>query len=277
MSNPNYSHGEFCWLELGTRDVPGSKAFYKAVAGIEHRDDPMPGEGDEKYTTLMSDGKQIGGCYAMVGDHFEGVPPHWLAYIYVDDVDAAVEAVKAGGGTVAADVMDIPGICRMAVAQDPQGATFGLFHPLGHPGMARNGFQPGGFGWLELATTDTAAAKAFYGSVFGWDSDTVDMGGFDYTSYKLGDNSFAGMMAMDGPEWEGIPPNWTPYLTVADIDAAFAAAMENGGQVRVPINDVPNVGRFAVVGDAGGANVALIQYVPVSEGEGEPEPAAASA
>lgn len=270
MSDLNYGHGEFCWQELGTRDMPGCKAFYAAVGGLQHRDDPMP-MGDMLYTTFFSEGGSVGGGYVLGAPH-EGMPSFWLGYIYVDDVDVTAAKAKDLGGTLMAEPMDIPGVCRMAVVVDPQGAMLGLFKPAGLPGMARHGFAPGGFSWFDLMTTDVEAAKAFYGELFGWTSETNDMGGGNfYTSWKRGEQGFGGMVQMDGPDWEGIPPHWGAYLTVADTDAAVAAAIEHGGQVRVPPTDIPNVGRFAMLADPGGATLSVIAYAGGMDDEASSE------
>jgi predicted enzyme related to lactoylglutathione lyase len=213
-------------------------------------------------------------------EHLEGVPAHWLSYIYAEDVDATAAKAVELGGTLTAEPMDVPGVCRMAVVRDPQGATFGLFQPAGHPGMARHGLQPGGFSWFDLMTTDVEAAKAFYGGLFGWTAETNPMAdGNEYTSWKRGEQGFGGMMQMEGEEWAGIPSHWLPYVTVSDVDAALAAASEHGGQVHVPATDIPEVGRFSMVADPGGAMLSIIAYAEAmtAGGEGGGEPAAATA
>jgi len=58
-----------------------------------------------------------------------GPEPHWIAYIAVEDVDAAARRARDLGGQVLLPPVDIPGFGRAAVLRDPQGAAFGVFAP----------------------------------------------------------------------------------------------------------------------------------------------------
>jgi predicted enzyme related to lactoylglutathione lyase len=109
--------------------------------------------------------------------------------------------------------------------------------------------------WNELKTTDVDKAGVFYTKLFGYTADTQNMGGMDYTSLMNGDRPAGGMMAIT-PEMsmgEGIPSNWTLYLAVADCDATAAKAKSLGGKVYREPEDIPGVGRFAVIADPQGA------------------------
>jgi predicted enzyme related to lactoylglutathione lyase len=80
--------------------------------------------GDDTYTVLSNAaGRQIGGA---MNPPMEGVPPHWNVYFNVDDVDVTVAKALDLGGSVVAPAFDVPGVGRMAVLSDPQGATFNL-------------------------------------------------------------------------------------------------------------------------------------------------------
>jgi predicted enzyme related to lactoylglutathione lyase len=72
----------------------------------------------------------------------------------------------------------------------------------------------------------------------------------------------AGMMQMAGAQFEGMPPNWMSYLSVADCDATVARARGLGAQVIVPPQDVPNLGRFSVLRDPTGAVFAIMFFAP---------------
>ncbi len=119
--------------------------------------------------------------------------------------------------------------------------------------------QHGAFSWNELVTTDVAAAKAFYGELLDWTWQDIQAGEMDYTMAKVGDREVAGMMAMPA-EAQGMPPAWGSYVTVDDVDARVARAESLGGKIRVPPQDIPDVGRFAVITDPQGAMLALITY-----------------
>ena len=111
-------------------------------------------------------------------------------------------------------------------------------------------------GWNELITPDPAAAIRFYGSLFGWTTEAFQAGPIPYTLFKKGDRSFGGVMAPPKP---GIPPHWLNYVTVADLDAAFAKATSLGATVCVPPMDIGEAGRIAVLNDPQGAGFGLHQ------------------
>ena len=85
------------------------------------------------YTLWKAGDKGAGGMMQMIGPQFEGVPPHWMSYVAVDDVDAAAAKAAELGGEIKVPPMDIPGIGRFAVFADPQGAHLSLFKGLPKP------------------------------------------------------------------------------------------------------------------------------------------------
>jgi uncharacterized protein len=257
MIDPDYKQGEFCWYELGTRDVGAAADFYTALFGWTAEDMPMPGD-QGIYTMLRLGGGDIGGLYEMRGPQFEGVPPNWLSYIWVDDVAATAAQVEALGGKVITAPMEVPGVALMAVIADPNGAVFALYRGITHPGAARLGNVQGAIAWLELVTPDTAKAERFYTALLGWQARADDSTGMPYTLFMVGETQVAGMMAMEGDEWAGIPPHWMPYFAVADCAAAADRAEALGGQVRVPPTEIPGVGPFAVIVDPTGGVFSII-------------------
>jgi predicted enzyme related to lactoylglutathione lyase len=118
--------------------------------------------------------------------------------------------------------------------------------------------------WSELMTRDVAAARAYYEQVCHWQFDEMPMPEGTYLVAQAHGRPVAGLMDMAGlPGMDDVPPHWFTYLAVDDLDAALAAADAAGGQtVRAPY-DVPDVGRIALVKDAGGAAVGLM--TPVSQ------------
>ena len=117
----------------------------------------------------------------------------------------------------------------------------------------------GAFSWNELMTTDVAAAKAFYGDLFGWELKDAPMEGMTYTMISAGGTEIGGMMAMP-PGNEGMPPAWGAYVTVTDVDATAKRAEELGGKVIIPPQDIPEVGRFCLLQDPQGAFISAITY-----------------
>ena len=120
--------------------------------------------------------------------------------------------------------------------------------------------QQGVFSWNELATTDVAAAKKFYGELFGWTWQDIQAGEMDYTMVKLGDREVGGMMTIPA-DAQGMPPAWGSYVTVNDVDASVTLAESLGGKICIPVQDIPDVGRFSVITDPQGAMLSLITYL----------------
>ncbi|MEZ6024893.1 MAG: VOC family protein [Planctomycetota bacterium] len=117
----------WAWHEVMTNDVATAQAFYTHVFGWTARDSGMPGM---TYTLFAKDGVDVGGCMAL--PEHEGQPacaPQWVAYVQVDDVDAAVERSTSKGGSVDMPAMDIPGVGRVCILRDPAGATFAVYRP----------------------------------------------------------------------------------------------------------------------------------------------------
>ena len=118
----------------------------------------------------------------------------------------------------------------------------------------------GAFSWNELCADDPAAAEAFYGQLFGWQVQAMDMGEFGtYRVAKVGDAMVAGIMAPPPGEAAG-PKGWSSYVTVDDVDACVAQAVALGATVCVPAMDVPTVGRMATLRDPQGAMISVITY-----------------
>ena len=118
---------------------------------------------------------------------------------------------------------------------------------------------PGAFSWSELMTSDPGRAAEFYGALFGWTIESMEMPGGTYRVAKLGDQAVAGMMACPDPG-SPQPPAWGCYVTVADVDQALTKVAALGGAVVMPAMDVPGVGRMACIRDPQGATINLICY-----------------
>jgi predicted enzyme related to lactoylglutathione lyase len=125
----------------------------------------------------------------------------------------------------------------------------------------RSSYPPGTFSWVDLATTDSAAAKSFYSELFGWQMEDEDAGdGAVYTLCRLEGDAVAGLFEMSAEMREaGVPTNWTSYVTVEGADADAARANELGGEVMRPPFDVMDIGRMAILKDPQGAVFAVWQ------------------
>ncbi len=114
--------------------------------------------------------------------------------------------------------------------------------------------MPSPFVWYELMTTDASAATRFYSTVIGWQTADAGMPGMAYTLLSAGATQVAGLMALpDEARQAGAPPAWTGYVEVDDVDACAQRLQQAGGTLCRPAEDIPGVGRFAVVADPHGA------------------------
>jgi len=119
------------------------------------------------------------------------------------------------------------------------------------------------FVWYELMTTDQPAAEAFYRTVVGWETSDAGQPGMRYTILSTGGRGVAGLMALPQAACDaGARPGWVGYVGVADTDAAARRVAAAGGRIHTEPADIPNVGRFAMVADRGGAVFALFTPRP---------------
>jgi uncharacterized protein len=117
----------------------------------------------------------------------------------------------------------------------------------------------GAISWSELLTSDVDAAKSFYGQLFGWTYEDAPVDDKTYTLVQVNGEEVAGIMHTP-PDAGQMPPAWGVYVTVDDVDAAAQKAVALGGKVYLPPQDIPEVGRFCVIGDPQGASISLITY-----------------
>jgi hypothetical protein len=121
--------GDFVWFELLTTDAEASKRFYTELFGWSTFGDE-PGA-KFPYVHIRANGAEVGGMLPMTGPEWRGVPPHWLTYVWVDDVDATAQKVAELGGKIIAPPRDVPNVGRFAVIQDTLGAVLALYHGAG--------------------------------------------------------------------------------------------------------------------------------------------------
>ena len=237
--------GTPCWADVMASDVRAAGAFYSAVLGWTV---PEPEEQWGGYVTAEKDGQQVAG----IGPVQEGARAAWTLYLATDDADGTVARAQEQGGSVLAPVMDVGPLGRMAILVDPAGAVFGLWQggTMIGAGLVN---EPGALVWEDLRSTDPDAARSFYGALFGYEYDPVEMAGPDYAVFRLPSEQAplggtGGMM--DSPE--GTRSHWLVYFGVADTDAAVAAAEAAGGSVLAPAKDT-QFGRMAWLADPDGA------------------------
>jgi uncharacterized protein len=247
-----HPHGSPCWVDLGVPDLRRAMDFYTALFGWEINEGP-PDAGH--YSMCLVDGSPVA---ALAPSHDPDTTSYWWnLYFATDDVDATIKRIIEAGGTVVTPPMDVMGQGRMALAKDPAGAQFGLWHGQAHTG-AQVVDEPDSMCWSELNTPDSKAARAFYATVLGRPVEDMGVPGFDYATVKAGDDSVAGIWGVPGE-----PARWTTYFAVDDADAAVARATAAGGSVVREVQDSP-YGRFAILADPAGAVLAVMK-LPESE------------
>jgi predicted enzyme related to lactoylglutathione lyase len=133
----------------------------------------------------------------------------------------------------------------------------------------------GKFFWYELMTSDPKAAMAFYGDVVSWTFMPFGNADYDGDSYNIVSGSagpLGGIMAIPAEAKDcGMSPWWGGYIGSADVDADVTRLTAAGAQERRPAEDIPGVGRFAVMGEPGGATFMLLKgSSPEGEYKGPP-------
>ncbi len=117
--------GTLCWADLSTPDPKRAADFYSGLFGWQVTVAPK----DPSGYLHIKNGEQFIGGIPPTTRRQPGVPPHWLSYFLVDDLDAVVSKAKALGAKLCLDPMSMEGIGRMSVIADPQGAVFAIFKP----------------------------------------------------------------------------------------------------------------------------------------------------
>lgn len=246
--------GRFVWYELMTTDPDAARRFYPEVIGWS----TQPWEEDESYVMWMNGESPVGAVMALPDEvKAMDVPPNWLAYVAVPDVDATAKQAAELGGKVLREPEDIPKVGRFSVIADPQGAVLCAFQPAEAPPGAEGPPKVGEFSWNELATTDHEAAFAFYSELFGWKkTDAMDMGEMGvYQMYGLGDQPLGGMFNKSA-EMPG-PPSWLYYIRVENVDEAAERVKGMGGEILNGPMEVPGGDRVVQCMDPQGAAFAL--------------------
>jgi predicted enzyme related to lactoylglutathione lyase len=274
-----YIPGVPCWIDSSQPDPEAAVDFYGGLFGWEF-ENVMPPGAPGKYFLARLRGLEV----AAVSSLPESAPPKaaWDTYIWVDSADETASRVREAGGGVVKEPFDVMDAGRMAVFTDPEGAVFCVWQAGQHRG-ARVVNEPGSVNFNDLHTRDVEGAKAFYGSVFGWE--TLGMGG-GFEAWTLpgygdhlerddpdlrkrlaefgGPTGFEDVVASIAPladDQPDVPPHWGVTFAVDDADAVARTAEELGGTVVVPPFDAPWV-RMTVLTDPQGASFTASKFAP---------------
>src|SRR5215218_32867 len=172
-----YAPGTPSWVDLATPDVEGAKAFYGELFGWTAEDAGDPEE-TGGYAMFHQGGRRVAGVGPIMA---EGQPTYWSTYFATDEVEALTARVKAAGGNVLVEPMDVLDAGRMAFYVHPSGGMFGAWQAGEHPG-AQLVNEPVSLTWNSLMTRDVEGATQFLESIFeGLHAETQDFGGEPYT------------------------------------------------------------------------------------------------
>ena len=255
-----YEPGVPCWVATVHPDPEKAVSFYTELFGWDATN-LMPPDSPSKYFVCTLRGRDVA---AIGSDRGAASGPAWDTYILAESADDTVARVTDAGGSVVTEPFDLLDAARTALVADPAGAVFGVWQP-GEHGGARLVNEPGAWAMSQLNTRDPEGAKAFYGAVFGWETDTFDMGGGEITLWRL--PGYVGgeptqpvsrevvgvMVPMSGDRSpEDASARWSVDFWVDDVDAAAERAAELGGEVEMSTFDT-SVGRTAVLADPQGA------------------------
>ena len=256
----NSVRGHFLWHELMTTDPKAAIAFYSKVIGWESQNwDQNP-----DYTLLAYEGSPMAGVMKLPPEaKAMGARPSWTTYIGVDDVHVSAWEAQRLGAKVLRGPEKTPTVGTWAILQDPQGAVFAIHQPDLKPKV---GGEPGlgDFSWHELATTNHAAAFAFYQKLFGWKkTGSFDMGSSGtYVMFGPARKSVGGVYTK-GQDAPG-PAAWVPYVRVPDVKPTAKLIAAAGGTIVNAPMEVPDGTWIAVAKDPQGAGFA-VHSVPKKE------------
>ncbi|MFZ5472297.1 MAG: VOC family protein [Myxococcota bacterium] len=254
MEVTTHRPGTFCWVDLNTTDPVAAKRFYSELFGWKTEDLPTPAG---PYTMLRIGNDDVAALSALSAEMKKaGARPSWTSYVLVKDLEETTRKVTGAGGKVVMPPMEVMDVGRMAMIQDPTGATLALWQAKKHAGAKRVN-EPGALCWNELNTRDLGKAGKFYETVFGWKQKLSETP-VKYVEFQAQEKSIAGMMEL-GKELAGVSPHWQVYFEVKDIDASAQRIKSLGGKILVEPRDIPKVGRFAVAQDPQGAVFSLLK------------------
>lgn len=118
--------GQFCWNELVTPDLAAAKKFYTDLLGWEYVDHEF---GDMTYTIIKSQDNDVGGIWQIPSDKRDKIPPHWMAYILVENLDETLKKATQSGGTIKMPITHAAEMGRFFIMADPTGAYIAFWQP----------------------------------------------------------------------------------------------------------------------------------------------------
>lgn len=242
-----WTAGTPCWVDLGTPDPEGARAFYTSLLGWEHE---IGGQEHGGYTVCSVGGTVAAGMMRTAGPD---QPTAWTLYFATDDAAATAEAVTAAGGQVHVAPVEVPERGTMVLFTDPAGVFTGAWQPATFIGSGLVN-EPGALVWEDARSPEPDVTRAFLTTVFGISHDAMNGLPDGYTTMKLDEPYPIGGV---GPLFGAPVPHWVVYFGVEDVDDAVETVVRLGGTAR-PVDDTP-YGRMTTVTDPWGAVFAIME------------------
>ena len=243
----------FCWSELMTDNIEGSKKFYSDLFSWEFQTEKME---KGEYIMGIANKAPVVGLFQKWDEH-ANLPNHWGNYLQVQDIEKSTKMVQEFGGKVCKGPFEIPGAGQMSVIQDSSKAFTSLFqkNPCKEPETKTSGI--GYVCWNELGTHDIDKAKDFYQKLCGWSFRDEVVGGLPYTIFSKNGNDVAGLYKLP-PDAKSTPPHWMTYFKVKDCYKSIEKVEKNSGKILIPAQAVEGVGTYAIIQDPFGASFGII-------------------
>jgi predicted enzyme related to lactoylglutathione lyase len=251
--------GAFCWVGLATSDPAAAQDFYTQLFDWEGA--VLTAGPAGTFTILRRAGEDAAILYRQTAQaRAAAARPHWTTYISVEDAEAtAARADDLGGAQVFRAPFDVVDAGRVAAIRDPTGAILSLWQPRARIGATVVN-EVGALCWNELATTDVARVKSFFGELVGWSYQTDPAG---YTTITNAGRATGGIREQAMDQRDGTPA-WLPYFEVKGSEVAARRALQLGARGAAPSTDSP-LGRLAVITDPQGAEFAVLEPHRTSE------------
>ncbi len=257
--------GKVVWHDLLTDKPAESRRFYTELFGWQFRELGIDmGLGRTlNYALIRHNGRLIGGMVDLnrldTRSADKDKLSQWVILLSVGDIDRAVAAAKAGGGTILTPPTDFIDRGRLALIEDPQGATLALI-------QTRDGDPPdidpapGDFLWDELWTANVEEATAFYSRLAPYRAGDKRID--EQHSYRYLESVGEKRVGILPNPVAGLPPVWVTYVRVADPEAIVARVEALGGKVLLAPQPRDLGGQVALIADPSGAGIAIQTWGP---------------
>lgn len=255
--------GKVVWHDLLTTDPKAAKYFYSKLFGWEFRDQDL-GRG-LNYTLIEHEGRVIGGLVDARGIKAAANVSRWIPVLSISEMDAAIAAVRAGGGDVLQPPINIPQRGTVAVIADPLGAILTLLEPLNGDPVDRVA-KPGDWLWNEIWSSDPQATMAFYQSLV--PEYSVEHVGETDGYYYFRSSGAPRVGVMQKPV-DRMVDTWMGYVRVSNPAETGSDAKQLGGEVLMPARENPRGGEVAILNDPSGAGFLVQKWNADSEAADE--------